>query len=83
VLLGTLGADVMTLGQMMAAGELPGFTFGDIPMFITALLAEDAEYRGAVISNMGTGLLFAALGVFFILRQTARDVTGSKFRIMK
>ena len=83
VVLGTLGADVMTLAQMMGEGQLPGFTFGDIPMFIAALLAEDAEYRGAVISNIGTGLLFAGLGVFFILRQTARDVSGSKFRLMK
>ena len=83
VVLGTLGADVMTLTQMMAQGQLPGFTFGDIPLFIAALLAEDAEYRTATLSNVGMGLLFAALGVFFILRQTAKDVSGSKFRRMK
>lgn len=83
VVLGTLGADVMTLAQMMAEGQLPGFTFGDIPVFILALLAEDAEYRTATISNMGMGLLFAALGVFFILRQTAKEVAGGRFRKMK
>ena len=83
VVLGTLGADVMTLASMMAEGQLPGFTFGDIPMFIIALLSQDAEYRAATLANMGTGLLFAGLGVLFILRQAAKDVSGIRFRMMK
>ena len=64
-------------------GKLASVTLMCIPMFIMALLAEDAEYRAATVSNMGTGLLFAALGVFVMLRQTAKDVSGSKFRVMK
>lgn len=83
VVLGTLGADVMTLANMISSGELYGFTFGEIPSIILVLLTEDVEYRTAVLANIGTGLLFAALGVYFILRQTARDVAGNRFRIMK
>lgn len=83
VVLGTLGADVMTLASMISSGELYGFTYGEIPMLMMLLLQEDTGYLSATISNIGTGLLFAGLGVFFILRQTAKDVSGSRFRAMK
>ena len=83
VLLGTLAADVMTLGSMIAGGELPGFTYGDILPLIFALLVEDAEYAGATASNVLMGLLFAALGVFTLLRKTGKDVSGTKFVDLK
>ena len=83
VVAGTLGADVMTLASMISSGELYGFTFGDIPAIILLLMQEDPAYLSATLSNIGTGLLFAALGVFFILRQTAKDVSGTRFRAMK
>ena len=79
VLFGTLLADVITLGGMIAGGELPGFGFGDILPLIFMLLAEDAEYARATLSNVLMGLLFAALGVFALLRKTGREVADTKF----
>lgn len=79
VLLGTFGADAFTLVGMVHDGELPGFALSDIPMIIIVLMAEDAEYRGAMLSNILMGLLFAALGVFALLRKTGKDVTGTKY----
>jgi len=78
VLLGTFGADVFTLVGMISSGELPGMTAGDIPYMIMLLLAEDPEYRGAVVSNILLGLLFAGLGVFAMLRKTGREVADVK-----
>ena len=43
------------------------------------LLAEDAEYARATLSNVLMGLLFAALGVFALLRKTGREVADTKF----
>lgn len=79
VLLGTFAADAITLTEMMANGELRGFTPADIPAFIAFMLAEEPEYRSATISNIGMGLLFAALGVFALLRNTGKAVAGSKY----
>lgn len=79
VLLGTLTADVITLAGMINNGELPGFTYGDILPAIFMLLAEDSEYASATLSNILMGLLFAALGVFALLRKTGKDVAGTKF----
>lgn len=83
VIIGTFGSDALELAKLIAGGELYGFGFGDIPMFILALLTDNAEYRGAVIRNLGTGVLFAGLGVFFILRQAAAEGKGTSFRYMK
>lgn len=79
VLFGTLLADGITLTGMILGGELPGFTLMDIPGLITMLLAQDAEYRGAMLSNILTGLLFAGLGVFALLRKAGKDVADVKY----
>lgn len=83
VVLGTFGSDAVEIIKLLSEGSLPGFGFGDIPMFILALLVDNAEYRSAVIYNLGMGVLFASLGVFAVLQQTARSVSGSRFRYMK
>ena len=75
VLVGTLLPDVVELTKMINAGELPGITYGQIPLLIVMLLAEDAEYLSATVSNAGMGLLFAALGVFALLRKAKQEVT--------
>lgn len=76
VLIGTLLPDVVMLVQMIGAGELPPeITYGDIPALIVFLMAEDAEYLTATLSNAGMGLLFAALGVFALLRKTKQEVS--------
>ena len=76
VLAGTVASDAITLTQMISAGELPGITYGQIPKLIAFLTVNDPEYLRATIVNCGMGLLFAALGVFGILRKTKREVSG-------
>lgn len=75
VLVGTLLPDVVVLAQMIGAGELPGVTYGDIPLMIVMIMAEDAEYLTGTLGNAGLGLLFAALGVFALLRKTKQEVS--------
>lgn len=82
VLLGTFGADAMTLAGMIGGGELPGFAYGDIPVLIMALLMEEADYARAVVGNILMGLLFAGLGVLALLRKTGKDVADTKFRYL-
>lgn len=79
VLLGNIGAEVFTVFTMMQGGELPGLTYGDIPLLIAAVLLEDAEYRGFFVKNILTGLLFAGLGVFALLRQAGKNVSGNRY----
>lgn len=78
VIVGNLIPDVIDLAQMIADGELPEMTMSDIPLVIAVVFAGDAEYRAAVIANVVTGLLFAGLGVFTLLRQTAKNVSSTK-----
>lgn len=83
VLFGTFLADAITLGAMIVGGELPDFVIADIPGLILFLLGEDPEYMAAFLSNIVTGLLFAGLGVFALLRKTRKDVSGTKFVELK
>ncbi len=78
VLLGTVGGDALTVAQMMGSGELPGFVMADIPWFLATMWAESPEYRSGMISNIGMGLLFAALGVWAILRKAGKEVADTK-----
>lgn len=82
VLLGTFAADAIALGQMINAGELPGWSYGEIPMMILILM-EDAEYVSGTLSNIGLGLLFAAIGVFAMLKKAGKDVSGTKITDLK
>ncbi len=82
VVLGTVAADVITLVQIIGEGN-SYLTYGDIPGFLMALLAEDAEYRGAVIANLLQGMLFAALGVVFLLMQANKQVSGTKIQTLE
>lgn len=83
VALGTFGSDAIDLGKMILDGTLAGFSLTEIPLFILALLVDDPGYVSAVLYNLGMGVLFAGLGVFFILRQAAADGAGTRFRYMK
>lgn len=83
VVLGTLAADGISLAQMIGNGELPGFTYGDIPGMILSVLIADADYRGGVLANMGMGLLFAALGVFALLRKAGKEVSNATIKKLK
>ena len=79
VLLGNIGSEVITVVSLMQSGDLPGLVAGDISWLILAGLVDDAEYRGLVIKNILMGILFAGIGVFALLRQTGRNVSGNKY----
>lgn len=78
VVIGTIGADVITLVQMIGDGELPGITVADIPLVLQVTFQENAEYRSATLSNVGMGLLFAALGVYYIVIRAGKEVADKK-----
>lgn len=79
VLLGTLATEAISLAQMINSGEVLGFRYSDIPVMLAALFAQNPEYTIAVLKNMGLGLLFAALGVFALLRKAGKEVADTKF----
>lgn len=83
VLLGNLGAEAYSVFSMIHTGELGGIAVGDIPLLIWLVLTQDAEYRGYFIKNVLMGLLFAALGVFALLRKAGKDVSGVEYIDLK
>lgn len=83
VLLGTIVPDVVQLAGMIADGELPGYAYTDIPYLIVYLMQMDTEYFSGTMANAGMGLLFAALGVFALLRKTGKEVSGTKFKKLR
>ena len=83
VIMGTFIADGISLMQMISSGELEDFTAADIPAIIRMLLLGDAEYRSATLSNIGMGLLFAALGVYWFVIRTAKEVADEKIVELK
>jgi hypothetical protein len=76
VLLGNVLADVFSLLPVV---QEYGMTYSDIPLIILGLLLEDSTYRAATVSNVLTGLLFAGLGVFALLRKAGKEVADTKF----
>lgn len=83
VVLGTIIPDVIFLSEALSAGELPGLSFADIPSIILDTFANDAEYRGAVISNIALGLLFAGLGAFALIKQTRDQLSTPKIKKLR
>lgn len=78
VVMGTLASDVITLVGMINSGELYGVAYGDIPDFILYMLSTNSEYLTATLANVGMGLLFAALGVYSLLRKASAEVADAK-----
>lgn len=83
VVLGTFLAESYGLFDLISSGSVPGLEISDIPETIVYLFAVDGEYRGIVLKNVVMGLLFAALGVFALLRQTGKDMAGDRFVELK
>ncbi len=83
VVVGTLLAESFSLVSMISSGELLGFEFVDIPLILFTLLLEDGDYLASVGGNILSGLFFAALGVFFLLRQAGREVAGVRYQELK
>lgn len=79
VVLGTFFSEWYGVAKLISSGELPGWEISDIPGLILLVLERDADARRVFIGNIGTGLLFAALGVFALLRQTGKDLAGDSY----
>lgn len=79
VALGTLGGEMASLAVMIATGELPGWGFGDLPLMMSIILQEPESIR-IVLTNIGQGVLFALLGIAFILYRTGKQVTKTKVK---
>ena len=45
-------------------------------VLVLALLANEPEYQSVVLNNLGMGVLFAAVGIYFILKKTPRSLKG-------
>lgn len=81
VMLGTFGADAIYLAGMVSEGAL--YTYSEIPLVITYLLANDNEYLIASLGNILMGLLFAGIGVFALLKKAGKEVADTKFIDLK
>lgn len=83
VVLGTMAADGIYLAQAIGKGEITDVVYGDIPAIVLGTLIENGEYRNGVLANMGMGLLFAALGVFALLRKAGQEVSFTTIKKLK
>lgn len=82
VLVGTLGGYALSFAKYIAE-EAEGFlTYADIPFMMEYTLT-NPESVGLVLKDVGLGLLFAALGVFALLRKTGKEVADTKFIDLK
>ena len=72
VAIGTIGAQIIEMVKLISNGEMPGLTYGDIPLWITELL-KDSEYVGYMVKDLGLGLIFAFLGCFSFLRSKGKN----------
>ncbi len=79
VLLGTFGAYGISLAVEISKGAfVDGITYGDIPGIILLMIQQDGEFRASALANVAMGLLFAALGVYALIRKTGKEVSGQK-----
>ena len=83
VLLGTLAADWYVLFEMIQNGELPEFVTGDIIPLLIEMFKTDAELLSTTIKDIALGLVFAALGVFALLRKAAKEAAPTKVKDLK
>ncbi len=80
ILLGTFAADWYVLYEMLGNGELPGYTAGDLVSLIIEMFKTDEELRMATAKDLGLGLLFAAIGVFALLKRTVKEAKPTKVK---
>lgn len=73
VAFGQLLGDGIELAKAIADGELPLFTYSQIPGLIIDSLLLDSEYLRATLLNFVLGIVFAMLGIFGILREVKQE----------
>ena len=79
ILLGTLGGYTVMLMKELDFQISVGESF----TAIVQAISQDADARTEFLSNMGMGILFAALGVYGILRNTRKAVADTKVTVLE
>lgn len=77
VFLGTFLGEVFSLISLIRSGEIAGLGYEHIP-FLIQILLNDGEYLTGLVGNIAIGLLFAALGIFSLLKRAGREVSEVK-----
>lgn len=83
VVIGTIGAEAISLAQYIDTPEVRDWTHAGIPLLLVMLFVEGPEFRAAVLGNIGMGLLFAALGVYWLVIRAGKEVAGEKIAELK
>jgi len=84
VLLGTLAGIGLSLANEIINGDWGSvYTLADVPGLVLALMLVEPAFLLAVLKDAGLGLLFAALGVFGVLRNAGRQVADEKVTVLK
>ncbi len=83
VLFGTLAADWYVLYEMLGNGELPGLATGDLIPFLMEMFKNDETLLISTLKDIGLGLLFAALGVFALIKKAAKEAGPTKVKDLK
>lgn len=78
VLLGTFLSEAYEFYSLIQSGAV-SLRYSDIPMAIYAFIVDYPDYRAAILKNVIMGLLFAALGVYSLLRRTGAELRGETF----
>lgn len=77
VVLGTFGGYGLQLAGMISSGELPNWTYSEIPVLFEYLFA-DSDFLGAAGQDILMGLFFAALGTYGILIKAGKQIQRFK-----
>lgn len=80
VIVGTLAGEWLTLFKMMKEGEIIGYTTKDLLPALLDAIEQDEEATAILLKNVGMGILFAALGVFALIRKTAKETAPTKVK---
>ena len=74
---GTVGGYAVSTWMEIESYYSVSLTFAEF-MELFVLMLQDGEYMGYIIKDLLLGLVFAALGVFAMLRRTNAEVSGTK-----
>ncbi len=83
ILLGTLAADWFTLFVMLRDGEISGLTTGDLLPLLIEMFETDEDLCIATVKDVLLGIVFAALGVFALLKKAAKEAKPTKVKDLK
>lgn len=83
VAVGTLAGEWLTLYQMLKEGELVGYTVKELLPLLIEIIEVEEEATATIVKNIGSGVLFAALGVFALIKKAAKEAKPTKVQDVK